>query len=74
MAKAILEYNLNEPDDVKAHIRAVKSLDMAIALWEINQFLRNEAKYKDNEIADKLREEIYGIMNDHNIDLDELID
>jgi hypothetical protein len=35
MAKARLEYDLNEPDDVMAHLRAVKSLDMAIALWDI---------------------------------------
>jgi hypothetical protein len=33
MAKAKLVYDLNEPDDVYAHKRAVKSLDMALALW-----------------------------------------
>jgi hypothetical protein len=33
--KAILEFDLNEPDDIMAHMRAVKSLDMAIAIWEL---------------------------------------
>ena len=35
MAKATLEFDLNEPDDVLAHLRAVKSLDLALALWDI---------------------------------------
>ena len=35
MAKGILEYDLNEPDDIMAHKRAAKSLDMALALWDI---------------------------------------
>ena len=32
MAKAILEFDLNDPDDQMAHLRAVKSLDMALVL------------------------------------------
>mgnify|MGYP003345525168 FL=1 len=35
MAKAILEFDLSQPEDVDAHKRAVKSLDMAMALWDI---------------------------------------
>ena len=35
MAKAILEFDLNDSDDVMAHMRAVKSLDMASVLWEM---------------------------------------
>ena len=33
--KATLEFDLNDPDDRMAHLRCVKSLDMAIALFEI---------------------------------------
>ena len=33
--KATLEFDLNDPDDRMAHFRCVKSLDMAIALFEI---------------------------------------
>jgi len=33
--KGILEFNLNDPDDAMAHLRCVKSLDMAIALFDI---------------------------------------
>ena len=33
--KATLEFDLNDPDDRMAHFRCVKSLDMAIVLFEI---------------------------------------
>ena len=33
--KAILEFNLDDADDRIAHLRCVKSTDMAIVLWEI---------------------------------------
>jgi len=35
MAKGILEFDLNEPDDIMAHKRAIKATDMAEALWAI---------------------------------------
>mgnify|MGYP000427177733 FL=1 len=35
MAEGILKYDLNVFDDRIAHLRAVKSSDMAMALWEI---------------------------------------
>jgi hypothetical protein len=74
MAKATIEFNLDDREDVKAHLRCVKSTSMAVTLWDIDQHLRNEAKYKDNEVAEKLREEIREIMDDNGINLDELID
>ena len=33
--KGILEFDLNDLDDVMAHKRAVLALDMALALYEI---------------------------------------
>jgi hypothetical protein len=74
MAKATLEFNLDDREDIKAHLRCVKSTSMAVTLWDIDQHLRSEEKYKDNEVAEKLREEIREIMNDNGINLDELID
>jgi len=44
--KAILEYNLDDADDKMAHLRAVKTLDMAIALWEIMHNLKKNMMYK----------------------------
>ena len=34
--KVIIEYNLDNPESKKAHLRVVKSTDMAIVLFEIS--------------------------------------
>ncbi len=81
MAKAIIEYNLNETEDIKAHLRAVKSLDMAIALWEIKFNTKKalewqmEIKEMDKfEALELVYEKINEIISEYNIDLDELMD
>lgn len=78
MAKATLEFNLDESDDRDAHMRAVKSLSMALALWEMDQYLRAECKY--GELSDdayttteKAREKLREILNENNLTFDELI-
>jgi hypothetical protein len=71
--KAILKFDLNEQDDILAHKRCVKSLDMAIALWDIDQYLRTESKYKDMAIAYEIREKFHEIMTDHGLNFDDLI-
>ena len=78
--KAILEFNLDEQDDRVAHLRAVKALDVAIALWDIEQHLRAQTKYApdsmSSEVYDALqetRDKFYEIMNERSIDLDELL-
>jgi hypothetical protein len=80
MAKATLEFDLNEPDDVMAHLRAVKSLDMALALWEIVHNTKKglewslEGKEVDKyETLELVYEKIFDILNEHNINTDELI-
>jgi hypothetical protein len=81
--KATLSYNLNDSDDRMAHMRAVKSLDMASALFDITRNLKNkiENRYEDidntnNDVFDGIDavfDEIYNILEDNNIDIDELI-
>jgi len=79
MAKAILEFDLNEPDDKQAHMRAIKSLDMMLALWDIDQYLRKQVKYNESltdeqhNVLDEAREEFYSIINKHGISFDELL-
>jgi hypothetical protein len=80
MAKATLEYDLNEPDDVMAHLRAVKSLDMAIALWDIVHNTKKSLEWslEDKEIdkydtLDLVFQKIHEILDEHNINTDELI-
>ena len=85
MAKAILEFDLNDYDDNMAHKRAVKSTDLALALWEIEMNLRKklereleskEFKNEDVEVYDVIdmcMENIMNTIRDHNIDVEDLI-
>jgi hypothetical protein len=80
MAEAILKFDLNDVDDRMAHLRAVKSLDMAMALWEITHNTKKGLEWslegKDLDKYDTLElvfEKIYEILNDNNINADELI-
>ena len=80
MARATLSFNLEKPEDVAAHKRAVKALDMALVIWDIDQYLRGKIKYDEtlhqeaHDALDKARGELYDIMNKHNVDIDELLD
>ena len=80
MAKAILKYDLNDTDDAMAHMRAVKSLDMALALWDITHNTKKsiewslEGKELDKyEVLDMVYEKIYEILEEHNIKMNDLI-
>ena len=80
MAKAILEYDLNDPEDSMAHMRAVKSLDMAMALWTITHNTKKSLEWsmegKEMDKYDALElvyEKIYEILEEHNIKMDDLI-
>ena len=63
-------YTITDPEDIK---RAVKALDLCLCLWDIDQHLRSEYKYGDNEAAYAIREKVYEIMNQYDINLDSLI-
>ena len=81
MAKATLEFDLNDQDDKMAHLRAVKSLDMAIALWDITHNTKKGLEWsmegKELDKYDSLElvfDKIYEILKEHNISVDELMD
>jgi hypothetical protein len=80
--KATLSYNLNDPDDRMAHMRAVKSLDMASALFDITRNLKKQVErrfedetieYDSFDVIQEVFDRIYEILGDNNIDIDELI-
>lgn len=80
MPKAIIEYNLSDFDDNMAHLRAVKSSDMVIVLWEIvyNMKKKVKAQIEDESLdghdaLDKIYEHIIECMSEHGIKIDELI-
>lgn len=69
--KAILEFDLNEPDDVISHLRCIKSLDMALALFEIVKNLHR--KLPDSEITDQFLVAICEELEERGVDIDELL-
>lgn len=80
MAKATLEFDLNDVDDRYAHKRAVKSFDMAMALWDITHNTKKslswtlESKDMTNyEVLEMVFDKIYEILDEHNIQTDDLI-
>ena len=78
--KGILEFNLDESEDMQAYLRAVKSTKLAIALWDMDQYLRGQTKYAPDsmhpEVYEALletRNKLHEIMSSNSIDLDELM-
>ena len=80
--KATLEFDLDDLDDKMAHLRCVKSLDMAIVLWEIVTNLEKKVQYEvesfeaDSDPSDGVYaafRRIRELMNDRGIDVDDLI-
>lgn len=73
--KAILEFNLTDPDDVTSHLRCIKATDMACALWEIRN-LGKELGWLEEEgklTAEAVMEKIFEHFDNHNINTDELL-
>lgn len=71
--KAILEYNL--PDDQHEYDIAIQANRTQSFLWDFSQRLRSWRKYyhdfKDADDAlDKIREEFYRLLNQHNVNID----
>ena len=65
--KAILEFSLPEDNqEFELHTKATK---MYCTLWELDQWLRSEIKYKDKEL-DEVRDKLREFMNDNRIDFD----
>jgi hypothetical protein len=82
MAKATLTYNTSDPEENQDFKRAVKSLDMAMALWDIlNLKKKLEYKFEDQDNTNKnvfdgldaMAEGIGEILDQYGIVVDELL-
>lgn len=80
--KAVLEFDLNDSDDKMAHLRAIKSSNMAFALHEIlhntKKRLKNQVEFENPNITpyeaiDLVFERIHEILNEEGVVIDELI-
>ena len=83
MATATLTFDLTDTDDRQEHLRCVKSLDMALVIWDIvyeikkrtERHLENSETSTDAEfqLHEKIFEEIYDTLNERGIKIDDLI-
>ena len=78
--KATLTFNLDDPYDQQAHLRAIKSVDMASFIF---QLISNEKKsimyqlenrdMKDWETVNLVFDRIHELLDEYGINIDELI-
>jgi hypothetical protein len=61
--KAILEFDLSDPNEIEEFKRVNKSLDMALALLEIEKL----------EMSRKQRKQFLAILDEYKIDLEDII-
>ncbi len=80
--KATLEFDLTDNDDRMEHLRVIKSLDMALALWDIQFNLKrrceniidsSEKKMNSNDVLELVFDEIYKSFEEHDINTDKLV-
>lgn len=80
MAKAILKYDLNDPDDRMDHLRALKSLDLSLVIWEFYYNVKKgmESRIEEEnldgyETLDALYKKFQDILDEHSIDIDDYV-
>jgi hypothetical protein len=83
MAIALIKYDLSDQDDRMEFQRANKSFDMAMMLWELmynykKKFYRQletdaESTDSEYELIDSIFKSIHELAEEHNINIDELI-
>ena len=66
--KATLEFNL--PDDQEEFNHATNGFNYYMALVEMDEWLRSEYKYNDNEEMYQVREKLREIILENNVKLD----
>lgn len=69
MAKAIFKFDLNDFDDLQEFRRMSKAKNMAAALWDIKQRIRDSEKYDKPPIT---LEEFHEVLNNNDVNLDEI--
>lgn len=68
--KAILTFNLEDSHDKELFNLHNHAKDLYSILRNIDEKLRDEAKYKNNKLALQIREDICSIMNEYHFSLD----
>lgn len=81
MPQATLTFDLTDSDDALSHLRAIKSLDLALAIWDIvhntkkslEWSLESKEDISRYDVVDLVYDKIYAILEEHDIVIDKLI-
>lgn len=83
MAKAILEFDLTDPDDRLEFERTSKSLNMALCIWEFAYNSKkgiereldadDDSRQKEYDLLDKVYSKFWEILNENGVNPDNLI-
>jgi hypothetical protein len=78
--KAKLIYNLDELDDKTSHLRAIKSLDLTLCLWDLDQDLRAKIKYAPDDMSEDtykayedVRTTLHQLMSKYSLNFDDIL-
>lgn len=75
--KAILEFDLDNIEDRKAHKRAVSSTDAYLSILDFQDYLRSRLKYEEmseekNDTLEQVRNALFQCLSSRNINMDDL--
>ena len=83
--KSIFEFDMNDQDDIIAHLRVTKSLSMALAIWSIvhntkkslsysiESALNEDKNLNQFDVLEIVFDRIHEILEEHSININELI-
>jgi hypothetical protein len=75
MSKGILEFDLDNKDDELAMRRAMKSSEMAMFIWELKHNFWRQWKHDETDFnLETYKEALADLLDEHSINVDELID
>jgi hypothetical protein len=69
---AKIEYDLSDPDSKARFTRANKADNLFSAVWEFDQWLRSQIKYCHKNDYHSVRDKLYELLKDADINLEEL--
>ena len=84
--KAILEFYLDDHDDVMAHKRCIKALDMALVIWEfahnskktiesqVEGCIKIDKNFSHYDVLDMIFNRFNEICEEEDINIDNLLD
>ena len=80
--KCTLSFNLDDHEGREAAKRAMKALDLAMSIWDILQYMRQIDKYglpegmvklSNAELVSCIRDRMYDLLEENDINISELI-